>query len=257
MDAPAPRLSCGRCRPCRPAAGRGPGRGAGGPGPACARPARSSAPAGRRAGAGQRPSGPRRLPCPSGRQYQPFPRLSRKFFLILLPVEKLHVRFPVRGAGRLFSNPQAGTASVWPGAAAAALRSPSLRCGPRAPSLRPGPCCNAWMPGRRASSVPPWRMMRTAWTPRCGIFARPKPRGGAAKVIWPCCPVVWSRRPACVGPWIWRSAVWSVCWMPRPLMPPAGPGSGPCTAGRASPAVLSPANCAGAFLCPSPLCPTV
>ena len=59
------------------------------------------------------------------------------------------------------------------------------------------------------------------------------------------------------GPWIWRSAVWSVCWMPRPLMPPAGPGSGPCTAGRASPAVLSPANCAGAFLCPSPLCPTV
>ena len=37
----------------------------------------------------------------------------------------------------------------------------------------------------------------------------------------------------------------------------AGPGSGPCTAGRASPAVLSPANCAGAFLCPSPLCPTV
>ena len=186
-----------------------------------------------------------------------FPRLSRKFFLILLTVEKLPVRFPVRGAGRLFSNPQAGTASVWPGAAAAALRPPSLRCGPRAPSLRPGPCCNAWMPGRRASSAPPWRMMRAAWTPRCRIFVRPKPGGGAAKVIWPCCPVVWSRRPACAWPWIWRSAVWSVCWMPRPLMPPAGPGSGPCTAGRASPAVISPANCAGAFLCPSPLCPTV
>ena len=59
-------------------------------------------------------------------------------------------------------------------------------------AVRPGPCCNAWMPGRRASSAPPWRMMRAAWTPRCRIFARPKPGGGAAKVIWPCCPVVWS-----------------------------------------------------------------
>ena len=162
-----------------------------------------------------------------------------------------------QGRWQAFSNPQAGTASVWPGAAAAALRPPSLRCGPRAPSLRPGPCCNAWMPGRRVSSVPPWRMMRTAWTPRCRIFARLRPGGGAAKVTWPCSPVVWSRRPAYAEPWIWRSAVWSVYWMPRPLMPPAGPGSGPCTAGRASPAVLSPANCAGAFLCPSPLCPTV
>ena len=184
------------------------------------------------------------------------PRPSRNFFLILPPVGTFPAPFPARDAGRPFSNPPAGTASVWQGAAAAALRPPSLRCGPGAAALRPGPCCNAWMPVPRASSAPPWRMMRTAWPLRCGISAGPKPGAGAARAIWPCCPAAWSGRPACAWPWTWHSAVGSVCWTPRPPTPPAGPGSVPCTAGRGRPAVPSPAGYACAFPCPSRPCPT-